>query len=159
MTIPGNLLIVCTLVLQVAAAPSAPAGIARAAWLKGCWESVNGTRVVEEQWTAPRGTSMLGMGRTVVGDRLVEYELIVLREQGGELAYEAHPSGQPPAVFVSRAVSERRLVFENPEHDFPQRVGYERGAPDELLAWIEGLERGQSRHIDFRYRRAPCPGS
>jgi hypothetical protein len=154
----SSLSIVCALVLQAVAAPSPPGGIARAAWLKGCWESVNGQRVVEEQWSAPRGTSMLGMGRTLAGDRLMEYELVVLREEGDGLAYEAHPSGQPPAVFVSRTIGETRLVFENLEHDFPQRVGYERGPADELLAWIEGERHGQSRRVDFRYHRAACPG-
>jgi uncharacterized protein DUF6265 len=152
-------MIVCALVLQVAAVPPPAGGIARVAWLKGCWESVNGQRVVEEQWSAPRGTSMLGMGRTLSGDRLIEYELVILREEGRALAYEAHPSGQPPAVFVSRTIDEARVVFENLEHDFPQRVGYERGTADELLAWIEGVQRGQSRRVDFRYRRAACPGS
>jgi hypothetical protein len=146
------------LALHVAAAPPPSAGIARAAWLKGCWESVSGQRIIEEQWSAPRGTSMLGMGRTLSGDRLVDFELVVLREEGPDLAYEAHPSGQPPAVFVSRTIDETRIVFENLEHDFPQRVGYERGAADELRAWIEGVEHGQSRRVDFRYRRANCPG-
>jgi len=155
---PNSSFVVGALVLQAAAVPSPPAGIARAGWLKGCWESVNGQRVVEEQWSAPRGTSMVGMGRTLAGDRLVEFELVILREDGSELAYEAHPSGQPPAVFVSRTISETQIVFENLDHDFPQRVGYERGTADELLAWIEGRQNGQSRRVEFRYHRAACPG-
>jgi hypothetical protein len=155
---PYSSFIVGALVFQVAAAPSPPAGIARVAWLKGCWESVNGPRVVEEQWTAPLGRSMLGMGRTLAGERLIEYELIVLREEGNELVYEAHPSGQPPTVFISRTIGGRQIVFENLDHDFPQRVGYERGRADELLAWIEGDQHGQSRRVEFSYHRAACPG-
>jgi hypothetical protein len=50
------------------------------------------------------------------------------------------------------------VVFENREHDFPQRVGYERTAGDELLAWIEGARQGRSRRIEFHYHRASCPG-
>jgi hypothetical protein len=145
-------------VLQAAPVPSASGGIASAAWLQGCWESVKGEHVVEEQWSAPRGTSMLGMGRTLAGDRLVDYELVILREEGSALAYEAHPSGQPSAVFRSPSISGARIVFENPEHDFPQRVGYEHTAGDELLAWIEGVEKGRSRRVDFHYQRAACPG-
>jgi hypothetical protein len=56
----------------------------------------------------------------------VEYELVVIREQGEKLAYEAHPSGQPSAVFLSDTVSDSAVVFHNPRHDFPKRVGYER---------------------------------
>ena len=75
------------------------------------------------------------------------------------LAYEAHPSGQPAAVFLSRAVSDSSVLFENLQHDFPQRVGYQRDGPDSLLAWIEGMQNGQSRRIDFPYRRAACSGT
>ena len=106
---------------------------------------------------APRGANMLGMSRTVRGGVLADYELMILREQGGRLAYEAHPSGQPPAVFLSTAVGESSVVFENLEHDFPQKIGYQRTGADTLLAWIEGTQKGQTRRIDFTYRRANCP--
>jgi hypothetical protein len=102
---------------------------------------------------------MLGMGRTVAGDRLVDYELVVVREQGAELAYQAHPSGPPSAVFISTLIGEARIVFENLAHDFPQRVGYERASADEMLAWIEGMQNGKARRVEFRYHRAVCPGS
>ena len=106
---------------------------------------------------APRGNSMLGISRTVHGDDLVAYELVVVREQGDQLVYHAHPSGQPSAEFVSRTVTEESIVFENLQHDFPQRIGYERqGAA--LLAWIEGTQEGEVRRIEFPYRRAACPG-
>jgi hypothetical protein len=97
------------------------------------------------------------MGRTVRDGRLVEYELVVIRKEGDALAYEAHPSGQKSAVFLARTVTETTVVFENPQHDFPQRVGYERTGGDALLAWIEGTSRGQSRRVEFPYRRVACP--
>lgn len=145
--------------LHAAAAGSQPpTGIARAAWLQGCWASITPQRAIEEQWTAPRGTTMLGMGRTVRAGRLVDYELVVLRENGDRLDYEAHPAGQPAATFTSSAISDGRLVFSNPAHDFPDQVGYERrGAA--LLAWIEGTEGGTRRRIEFAYDRVPCAGS
>ena len=131
--------------------------IDRVAWLQGCWELSSGNRIVEEQWTRPRGGIMLGVGRTTRDGRLVEYESVVLREQEGRLAYEAHPSGQESAVFMSREISDTSVVFENPTHDFPQRVGYERPGSDALSAWVEGSVQGQSRRIDFPYRRVSCP--
>jgi hypothetical protein len=82
----------------------------------------------------------------------------VIRQQGTQLAYEAHPSGQPSAVFLSRDLSDSMVVFENLQHDFPQRVGYQRTTPDTLSAWVEGADKGQNRRIDFPYRRVPCPG-
>ncbi len=127
---------------------------------------VSSDRVVEEHWMSPRGGTMLALGRTTKGGALVEHEFVVLRERGDQLAYEAHPSGQPPAVFLSRpqtrqtgtsAPSVDNVVFENLEHDFPQRVGYERTGADTLLAWIEGTRNGQIRRIEFPYRRSACP--
>jgi hypothetical protein len=49
----------------------------------------------------------------------------------------------------------RTLVFENPEHDFPQEVGYRRSG-DALLAWIRGTQEGKDRRIEFPYVRARC---
>jgi len=49
------------------------------------------------------------------------------------------------------------VVFENLQHDFPQRVGYKRDG-DALLAWIEGPRNGQTRRIEFPYRKVGCAG-
>ena len=138
----------------VFAQPQSP--IDRVAWLHGCWQT-SGSSVVEEQWMAPRGGTMIGMGRTVRDGRTTEYELVVLKEQDGRLAYEAHPSGQPSAVFLSREISDTSVVFENAEHDFPQRVGYRRSESG-LTAWIEGTLKGQMRRVDFSYARVSCGG-
>lgn len=105
---------------------------------------------------APRGTSMIGMGRTVRDGQLVEYEAVVVREDAGQLVYDAHPSGQAPAVFRSTSLTESSIVFENPEHDFPQKVAYQWTPPDTLLAWVEGSAGGRTRRIDFNYRRVAC---
>ena len=136
-----------------------PAGIERLTWLQGCWEAATAQRTVEEQWMSPRGKSMISAGRTVRGDSLVEYELVVIREKDAQLAYEAHPSGQPSAVFLSRSISGSEVLFENPQHDFPQRIGYRRDSPDALLAWIEGTRNGQTSRIEFPYQRVACPGT
>jgi hypothetical protein len=128
----------------------------RVAWLQGCWRSTRGEATIEEQWMSPRGGTMLGMGRTVRGSKTVEYELVLIKEQDGRLAYEAHPSGQTSATFMATTASDATVVFENPEHDFPQRVGYKRNGSDALDAWIEGQANGKSRRVDFSYQRARC---
>ena len=143
-------------VRPVATTAEEPGRIAQVAWLTGCWAQQAGQTMVEEHWTPPRGGTMLSVGRTTRNGALVEYEFIVLREQNSRLAYEAHPSGQPTATFLSIQVGEDAVVFEDPAHDFPQRVGYRKVGADALDAWIEGEQRGQRKHIDFTYRRQSC---
>jgi len=148
-----------TAVLLAGAAGSfaqTPVTIDRLGWLQGCWELSSPQRVVEEQWMAPRAGTMLGMGRTTRDGKLVEYESVLIREERGRLAYDAHPSGQQPATFLSTTVTDSSIVFENPEHDFPQKVGYARSG-DSLSAWIEGSVNGKVRRVEFPYRLTPCP--
>jgi hypothetical protein len=148
------------LVLGLIATGSAveAATLARVSWMQGCWEAASPKRTIEENWTTARGHTMIGISRTVRGDSLYEYELMVLKEEGDRLAYHAHPSGQPSAVFLSKELSDSLVVFENPEHDFPQRVGYRRVGTDSLVAWIEGTRGGLERRVEFPYRRARCVG-
>ena len=128
--------------------------LASVAWLTGCWEASRPNATIEEHWLAPRGGVMLEVGRTVRNDSLAEYEMVVLRARGGRLVYESHPSGQPSAEFTSTAASDSEVVFENPAHDFPRRVGYRRAGADSLVAWIDG--GAGTRRVEFRYRRVAC---
>lgn len=125
-------------------------------WLTGCWEYQKGDRLVEEHWMPARGGVMLELGRTTRGDSLLDYEFVILRLTAGSLAYEAHPAGQPPDSFPAKVVTDSSVVFENPAHDFPQRVGYNRRGADSLLGWIEGDVGGKARRVEFPYRRVGC---
>ena len=153
MTVRGVAAVVLVLAVQSGAAQGT--GIQRAAWLQGCWELTASGRSVEESWTAAKGGSMIGVSRTIRDGKTTAYEMIVMREEGDRLAYEAYPSNQEPATFLSTRVSESELVFENPEHDFPQEVGYRRTG-ESLVAWIRGMQDGKDRRIEFSYTRARC---
>jgi hypothetical protein len=137
---------------------SQSAGIQRVAWLQGCWLATSPQRLIEETWTLPRGNSMLGTSRTLRGDSLVEFELVVLRQVAGVLTYEAHPSGQPSASFPAREITDSLVIFENVTHDFPQRIGYRRVHADSLVAWIEGARDGRTRRVELPYTRTSCSG-
>jgi len=131
----------------------AGAEVDRLAWLSGCWTRTHADSLIEEHWMTPRGGSMLGMGRTVTGDKTVEYEFLRIAEVDGTLAYVARPSGQPEAAFPLKSIEDSVVVFENLAHDFPQRIIYRRNADASLTARIEGTVKGQARGRDFPYRR------
>ena len=138
------------------AARAAAQSIERLEWIAGCWERAGVRQVAEEQWTRPRGGTMLGMARTVRGDRTVAWEHLRIAETAGALSYHAMPSGQPPAVFTATILTDSAVTFENATHDFPQRVMYRRAGRDSLHARIEGTVGGRSRAVDFRFHRSPC---
>lgn len=128
------------------------------AWLAGCWELRTATRVTEEHWMKPAGNSMLGMSRTVAGGALREWEALRIVPINGTLSYVATPSGQKETVFGATMVRDTLVVFENPTHDFPQRIAYRRAGADSLVARISGTANGRERGIDFGMRRVGCGG-
>jgi hypothetical protein len=141
--------------LADARAAGVPAGaeVDRLAWLSGCWTQPRANGLTEEHWMTPRGGSMLGMSRTVVGGKTVEYEFLRIGVVDGSLAYVARPSGQSEATFPLKSVEDGVVVFENLSHDFPQRIIYRRDADASITARIEGTVNGEARSRDFPYRR------
>lgn len=150
------LVVMAMAAIAAAAAQRQRSTIDQVRWLVGCWEAKDARRTVREQWTLPVAQSMIGISRTVRNDTLVNYEMVLLRETPTGLAYEAHPSGQRAATFLEASRSDSSVTFENPRHDFPQRIGYERAGTDSLRAWISGSSAKGNRRITFSYRRAAC---
>ena len=145
------------LVLGLSSAASAHPDLARLSWLAGCWAAEKGDAGSGEQWMAAAGGTMIGMGRTIRAGRTVEHEFMQLREgSDGKLVFIALPSGQAITHFPLLRQTDQESVFENPSHDFPQRVIYRLESADRLAARIEGLRNGVLRGIDFPMRRVAC---
>jgi hypothetical protein len=150
--------------LVLAAAAGAPPtawadtnSAAALAWLSGCWASEGGEHGSGEQWMPPAGGTLLGMSRTVAKGRTVAHEFMQIREvEPGRLAFIANPSAQAQATFPVKNLGEREVVFENPTHDFPQRVIYRLDEAGVLRARIEGLIDGKPHSEDFPMRRVRC---
>jgi hypothetical protein len=145
------------IVLGTGAVAGQKSGVDQLIWLSGCWSSDNGKQQVDECWMRPAGQSMLGSSRTVAGGKTVLTEHIQIREKDGQLAYIVTIGmGAKPVVFKQIKSTDGEVIFENPEHDFPQRIIYRRESPDKLFARIEGKEKGVDKGMDFRYKRAKC---
>lgn len=125
-------------------------------WLSGCWDNGDTLRRYEEQWMKPAGTSLLGMSRTVAKGKTVAHEFLQIhQEKNGDIFYVASTSGQEQGFFKLVKSDSGEVVFENPEHDFPQRIIY-RLKGDTLIARIEGTSKGKQRSSDFPMKRAKC---
>ncbi len=129
------------------------------AWLTGTWTHLGREAGSVEIWSAPAGGTMLGMARFVKEGRTVDFEYLRIREtEDGMLEYIALPSGQAETAFRIVELSSGKAVFENLEHDFPQRIIYLLEAEDDLVARIEGRVKGEERSVDFPMRRVQPGG-
>jgi hypothetical protein len=139
-----------------ASAAGVPANAASLDWLAGCWANEGGEPGSGEQWMPAAGGTLLGVSRTVRGGRTVEWEFVQIRETtDGRIDYVANPSGQEQAAFRLVSLEGTAAVFENPAHDFPQRILYRRDG-DALRARIEGSLEGKAAHVEFPMRRRDC---
>lgn len=141
-----------------------PPKISQVAWLTGRWLTIRPVKKkgaapvkITEIWHPGNDATMMSLGTTMKGDSIIDSELVVIREAGKHLMYEAHPRNQASAVFHSIELTDSTVVFENRLHDFPQRVGYERFGVDSLVAWIEGTRQGKLHRIIFPYHRVKQP--
>jgi hypothetical protein len=66
----------------------------------------------------------MGVSRTVANGKTTEFEFLQIRDLPEGLTYIAKPSNQPEAKFVASTKTANEVVFENPKHDFPQRIRY-----------------------------------
>jgi len=127
------------------------------AWLSGCWSAEGSEPGSGEQWMPLAGASLMGMSRTVRQGKTVTYEFMrIAHGSDGKLAFFAQPSGKPPASFPVRSMSGSEVVFENLDHEFPQRVIYRLAAPTQLRASIEGMRNGALKTIEYPMTRVSC---
>ena len=136
--------------LLVAASPAAT--VDDLGWLAGDWVSEADGRWTEESWAPPRGGVMLGHSRSGRGEVLREYEFIrIAPGDDGALAYIAMPQGGAPVAFRLVRQDAASATFENPAHDYPQRIAYVRGG-DTLTATISAIDGSKPRTWTYRRR-------
>lgn len=135
--------------LLIAATPPPP----DLSWLAGYWLSCEDNREVSETWSDPRGGVMLGSSIAMDGGK-VSWEQTRIGPSASGTAFFAMPSGQAPAEFALVSIKAGEAVFENPAHDFPQRVIYRRDG-DRLTGRIEGHSGGKPASAEWHYRTAP----
>lgn len=135
---------------------SPPAPLDGLRWLAGCWEGRWSDSLVHEQWMKPEGGSMLGASRTVAGGETVGHEFMRIVSRDDGVVYLASPGGRTEVAFRLVTSESHEAVFENLEHDFPQRIIYRLATDGGLAAAIEGPVRGQTKRIEFPMKRVAC---
>ncbi|MBL8754175.1 MAG: hypothetical protein JNK15_12815, partial [Planctomycetes bacterium] len=80
----------------------------------------------------------------------VAFEFLRLVERDGGLVYIAQPNGRTPTEFVLTEIGATRAVFENPRHDFPQRIVYELSPEGGLSASIGYAKGGKPQRFEWK---------
>lgn len=119
-------------------------------WLIGTWKHTEHN--AWETWElAEDQISLLGAGYRVIaeGDTVMTERLQIILEDG-DYYYVADVGHNPaPVYFRIVEITEFGFKSENPEHDFPQFIHYDRIDEDNLTAAIGAGER----RIAFRFVR------
>lgn len=139
----------CATTASLPELPEAAAPLAAVSMLTGCWQ----TEEVFEQWSPAVGDTMVGHSVTVRPGKPTGFEFMRIHA-GEQVVLHAQPGGRAPAVpFTLVSEAEGELVFENPAHDFPQRVTYRR-VKGGLVAEIGGMQGPPA--VTWAYRRVAC---
>ena len=119
-------------------------------WILDKWVSTDGESTSYEKWEKVNDSLYTGSSETVKDGETVFQEKLKLSREGNDIFYIADVKHNPaPVKFKLTSITESEAVFENPEHDFPQKIVYKQ-AGGNLHASIEGPGKdGKWRKVDF----------
>lgn len=122
-------------------------------WLEGMWTKKMSRpgRTGFEQWERVSGTAMKGIGVTMKEKDTLFKEGLQLQAKENALYYVADVAENKGLVwFKITAITADGFTCENPAHDFPQKIVYQK-TEDQLKVTISG----DGKSIDFFFEKKP----
>ena len=123
-------------------------------WLEGKWQ-INESASFEE-WTKIDDTLYRGKGYEIRKNDTLITEMIEIVQKGKEVFYipsVADQNNGQPVEFKLISKKKGIIIFENKNHDFPQRIIYVKNGKDQIDAKIEGEKKGVFSEIKFTLKR------
>jgi hypothetical protein len=131
--------------------------LASIAWLAGEWVGDDAGVLNEERWTEPAGGMMLGVHRDISGGKAISFEFLRIQATPDGIIYWASPRGDHPTPFPvtenGEPKGEQKIVFANPDIEYPTRILYWLGKGGELHARIEGTPAGTPKFKEWVWKR------
>ena len=125
-------------------------------WLLGTWEMKTKRGSMYENWQTDNKDQFKGMSFMINGNDTTVFERIRLVVEKKDIYYIPAVSNQNEGKevrFKGTSISETELVFENPEHDFPQKIKYTLMASDSLVTEISAEVNGEIKRQVFPMKR------
>ena len=124
--------------------------------LVGLWKMETKRGQLYEEWKVLSDSKLYGRSFKINKTDTMVLERVELTLLGGKILYTPIVTGQnneQPVPFSLSVLTGKKYVFENKEHDYPQRVIYNIVSKDVLEARIEGTNNGKEMSSDFAYSR------
>jgi Domain of unknown function (DUF6265) len=138
------------LALLLAAQTAPRTEVSDLAWMTGRWLASENGRWTEEVWEGPRGGTLMGFSWSGEGSNIDEYEYLRIQtDEDGEPMYLASPRGGAATGFYLARADATSATFENPDHDFPQRIVYRRDG-EVMVATISAMDGSNARSWTYR---------
>jgi hypothetical protein len=115
-------------------------------WLNGWWQNPSKVGIAFEDWKLNDNGTMTGRSGMVVGKDTIASETLVIEQKDNKIYYIPTVKGQnndQPIPFEMTSAVADSFVFENKEHDFPNRIVYYKLPNNKLTAVIYGTMNGQ----------------
>ena len=125
-------------------------------WLLGKWETKTADGTLSESWKQLNDSTFQGESFFIKNKDTLHFETITLQQKGEELFYNATIKGQnenKAVTFKMTIGTEKQLVFENPKHDYPQKITYNQIKKDSLVASISGVQLGKPSSEKFGMKK------
>jgi hypothetical protein len=132
-----------------------PSSLHQLGFMTGCWRGLSASgSTIEEQYTATSNNLMLGLTRYLREGNTRSFEFTMIGNVSGGSHLIPHPGGKASVTFKEAGRTDARVVWENPDHDYPQRIIYHRFAPDSMSARIELMTGGNA--TEYRMGKVGC---
>lgn len=125
-------------------------------WLIGNWLRISEKEILSETWQQLNDSTFCGRSFFIRNGDTLSSELISLEQRSGKLYYIPTVSNQNDGsaiVFTQTCLTDSTVIFENPAHDFPQKITYSSISKDSLSAEISAIVDGKLKSQTFRMGR------
>lgn len=107
---------------------------------------------VYEEWHLINENELIGTNYSLENGIKIINENLWIKKFADQWAYIAMPSNQNITLYALIEHSPKKLIFENKEHDFPQRISYEFHKGGKMTAVVEGNVGGGIKRKEISFK-------